>query len=63
MVHLTFLSLRILPSNPCLLSYLQFWCGAQVGGYTDFEELLNEVREECHAAAEAYLTAQVGVCG
>ena len=31
----------------------------QVGGYTDFEELLSECREEGHAAVEAYLTTQV----
>lgn len=30
----------------------------QVAGFTDFEEMLNDVRDECHAAVEAYLTVQ-----
>ncbi|KAL4445829.1 hypothetical protein ABPG77_009028 [Micractinium sp. CCAP 211/92] len=30
----------------------------QVGAFTDFEEMLNDVREECHATVEAYLSMQ-----
>lgn len=35
---------------------------SQVGAFTDFEEMLNDVREECHAAVEAYLTMQASSC-
>ncbi|KAL4859889.1 Histone-lysine N-methyltransferase [Chlorella vulgaris] len=30
----------------------------QVGGFTDFEELLSDARDECHAAVDAYLMLQ-----
>jgi hypothetical protein len=33
----------------------------QVGGFTDFEELLSDARDECHAAVDAYLTLQVSL--
>ncbi|EFN57451.1 hypothetical protein CHLNCDRAFT_142939 [Chlorella variabilis] len=29
-----------------------------MGGFTDFEELVSDAREECHASVEAYLTLQ-----
>ncbi len=34
----------------------------QVGAFTDFEEMLNDVREECHATVEAYLSMQASSC-
>lgn len=37
-------------------------CSFQVGAFTDFEEMLNDVREECHATVEAYLSMQASRC-
>ena len=31
----------------------------QLGGFTDFEELVSDARDECHGAVEAYLALQV----
>jgi hypothetical protein len=34
----------------------------QVGGFADFEELLNDARDECHEAVEGALALQVLAC-
>lgn len=34
----------------------------QVGGFADFEELLNDVRDECHEAVQGALMLQVPIC-